>query len=214
MRHLGRFGIMLLVLFSAALARPDENSSLPPVMANDNRTPAGQLKNGALELRLDLSQGRWYPADEGGGYRDVYAFAEEGHALQCPGPLIRVPQGTQIHTTIRNNLSLTAKIYGLHSHPGEPKDTLSLPPGETRELNFFAGEPGAYIYWATTSDETVALRADTETMLSGAFVVDAPGTKTDDHIFVLSMWTKDPAATTVQTCGCDLRRKASRFSGR
>jgi hypothetical protein len=91
MPYLGRFGIMFLVVFSAALARPAENSSLQSVMANDNQTPAGQLKNGVLNLQLDLRQGRWYPEDEGGGYRDVYAFAEVGHTPQISGPLIRVP---------------------------------------------------------------------------------------------------------------------------
>jgi hypothetical protein len=94
MRHPGRFGIVFLVLFSAALARPAKNSPLPLVMANDNQTPAGQLKKGVLELRLELSQGRWYPGDEEDGYGDVYAFAEEGHAPQSSGPLIRVPLGT------------------------------------------------------------------------------------------------------------------------
>lgn len=188
MRHLGRFGIMLLVLFSAALARPAEDSSLPPVMANDNRTPAGQLKNGILELRLEVRAGIWYPEDEGGGHRDVYAFAEEGYAPQSSGPLIRVPEGTQIHATIRNTLPLAAKIYGLHRHPGDAKDALRLAPGETHELRFVAGEPGTYLYWATTSDKTlVELREDAETMLSGAFVVYAPGTKPDDRIFVLGV---------------------------
>jgi hypothetical protein len=32
-------------------------------MANDNRSPAGQLKNGILDLRLGLSSGVWYPED-------------------------------------------------------------------------------------------------------------------------------------------------------
>jgi FtsP/CotA-like multicopper oxidase with cupredoxin domain len=195
MRHVGSLGVMLLVLFSAALARPAEDSSLLPlVMANNNRTPAGQLKNGVLELQLDLRRGRWYPEDEGGGYRDVYAFAEVGHAPQSSGPLIRVPQGTQIHATVRNTLASQAKVYGLHSHPGDAKDALRLAPGETRELQFFVGEPGTYTYWATTSDKTLELRAEAETMLSGAFVVDTPGSKPDDFIFVLGMWTKDPAA--------------------
>ena len=193
MRRLSRFGIMLLVLFSAALARP-EDSPLPLVMANNNRTPAGQLKDGVLELQLDLRRGRWYPEDEGEGYRDIYAFAEVGHAPQSSGPLIRVPQGTEIHATVHNTLPLTAKIYGLHRHPGDAKDALRLAPGETRELQFLAGEPGTYIYWATTSDKTLELRGDAETMLSGAFVVDTPGTKPDDFIFVLGLWTKDPAA--------------------
>ena len=193
MRHLGRLGIIFLILFSASASPGD--SSLPPVMANDNRAPAGQLKNGILELRLELREGVWYPEDESGGHRDVYAFAEAGHVLQSSGPLIRVPQGTEIHATIHNTLPLTAKIYGLHRHPGDPKDALNLASGETRELRFLAGEPGTYVYWGTTSDTTsVELRADAETMLSGAFVVDAPGVGQDDRIFVLGIWTKDPAA--------------------
>jgi manganese oxidase len=193
MRHLGRFGIMLLVLFSAALAKP-EDSPLPLVTANNNRTPAGRLKNGVLELQLDLRRGRWYPEDESTGYRDVYAFAEVDHAPQSSGPLIRVPQGTEIHATVHNTLPLVARIYGLHRHPGDAKDALRLAPGETHELQFPAGEPGTYIYWATTSDKTIELRADAETMLSGAFVVDTSGTKPNDLIFVLGLWTKDPAA--------------------
>lgn len=191
MRHGALLGIAFTVLFCpAALAQTAENSSLGRVVANDNRTSAGQLKDGVLDLRIELSPGVWYPEDEGGGHRDVYAFAEEGHAPQSSGPLIRVPQGTQIHISIRNALPLAAKIYGLHRHPGDPKDAAILAPGETRQLQFLAGEPGTYIYWATTSDKTLELRDDKETLLSGAFLIDPPGAKPDDRIFVIGMWTK------------------------
>jgi FtsP/CotA-like multicopper oxidase with cupredoxin domain len=191
MRHGTRLGIAFLILFClAALAQAAENSSLPRVVANDNRTPAGQLKNGVLDLRLALTAGVWYPEEEGGSHRDVYIFSEEGHAPQCSGPLIRVPQGTQIQISIRNTLPVAAKIYGLHRHPGDPKDAVALAPGETRQLQFLAGEPGTYFYWATTSDKTLELRDDKETLLSGAFLIDPPGAKLDDRIFVLGMWTK------------------------
>jgi hypothetical protein len=123
MRRLRFLVIVCSVLFSTpSFAQNAENSSLPKVAANDNRTPAGQLTNGVLELRLTLNEGRWYPEEETAGHRDVYAFAEEGHAPQSSGPLIRVPQGTQIHLSIHNMLPLAAKIHGLHSHPGDAKD--------------------------------------------------------------------------------------------
>jgi manganese oxidase len=195
MRHLGRFGIMFLFLLSAALASPAEDLPLPLVMANDNRTPAGQLNNGVLELQLELRQGRWYPDNESRGHRDIYAFAEAGHAPQSSGPLIRVPQGTQIHATIRNTLPLAAKIYGLHRHPGDPKGALKLAPGQTQEVQFLAGEAGTYLYWATTSDKPHEQRDDAETMLSGAFIVDAPGMKADDRIFVIGIWNRGTPGT-------------------
>jgi FtsP/CotA-like multicopper oxidase with cupredoxin domain len=159
-------------------------------MANDNRTPAGQLKNGVLNLLLEIRAGVWYPEEEGGGHREVYAFAEEGRAPQSSGPLIRVPQGTQIHATVHNTLPLAAKIYGLHRHSGDQKDTVTLAPSETRELQFLAGEPGTYLYWATTSDKSLEDRDGAETLLSGAFVVDAPEGKPDDQIFVIGTWKK------------------------
>lgn len=190
MRRLGGFAIILVALCPVALARPAENSSLPVVMANDNRTAAGEVKNGVLTVHLELRQGRWYPEDEKGQYRDVYAFAEAGHEPQSSGPLIRVSQGTQIHATIRNTLPVAAKIYGLHRHPGDAKDWSRLAPGEARELQFLAGEAGTYLYWATTSDKSLEQRDGAETLLSGAFVVDAPGTAPDDRVLVIGIWTK------------------------
>jgi FtsP/CotA-like multicopper oxidase with cupredoxin domain len=179
--------------WTVAFAQPLENPSLPTVAANDNRTPAGQLKNNVLRLRLELRAAAWYPEDEGGSQRDVYAFGEQGHAPQSSGPLIRVPQGTQIHATIHNTLAVPATIYGLHTHPGDAKDAVKLSPGEARELQFPAGEPGTYLYWATTSGKSLERRDEAETMLSGAFVVDAPGAKPDDRILVIGIWTKSEA---------------------
>jgi FtsP/CotA-like multicopper oxidase with cupredoxin domain len=177
---------MFFVVLSAVVAFA-ENSLVKP---NDNRTPAGSLKRGVLELQLELRPGRWYPEDEKGPYRDVYAFAEKGQAPQSSGPLIRVPQGTKVHATVRNLLPLAAKIYGLHAHPGDPKEDVTLQPGESRDTQFLAGEPGTYLYWATTSGKSLDQRDEAETLLSGAFIVDTLDAKQNDRIFVLGIWTK------------------------
>jgi FtsP/CotA-like multicopper oxidase with cupredoxin domain len=164
--------------------------ALPVAMANDNRTAAGELKNNILELKLEMQEAIWYAEEEGGGHRDAFVFAESGRAPQTPGPLIRVAQGTEIHASIRNMLPLAAKIYGLHQHPGDAKDSLSVAAGETREVRFVAGEPGTYLYWGTTANHSLENRDQAESLLDGAFIVDAPGAKVDDRVFVLGIWKK------------------------
>lgn len=181
-------GILLLGC-PAVSAQGPESGPLPAIAANDNRTPAGHLQNGILELKLELRHATFYPDAPGGISRDAYAFGEAGGAPQSPGPLIRVPEGTAIHATVHNALPKEAKIYGLHTHPGAPKDCVTLAPGETRELRFAAGQPGTYLYWATTSNSTLDNRVNAETILSGAYVVDPRGAKPDDRIFVISIWT-------------------------
>ena len=146
MWFLTRLGMMFLILPLLAFLQSAENWSPPPLVANENRTPAGQFTNGILNLQLELCNARWYPEDEKAGYRDVYAFAERGRPPESSGPLIRVPRGTLIHATVRNMLPARAKIYGLHSHPGDPNDAVNLAANETRELQFQAGEPGTYMY--------------------------------------------------------------------
>ena len=189
MLRLACIGLAMLVMLPD-LGMHAQTPPLPTVSANDNRTPAGHLKNGILELRLELRQGRWYPEEENGPYRDIYTFAEEGLPAQTPGPLIRAPQGTPVHVTVRNNLPVAAKIFGLHQHPGDPDQALALQPGELRELQFAVGEPGTYLYWATTSNSPIDYREDAESMLGGAFIVDPLGAKPNDRIFVIGVWMK------------------------
>jgi len=186
--------IFLLLYRPLTSAQPPDDLSLPLVVANDNRTPAGQSTNGVLNLQLELRQARWYPEDEKGGYRDVYAFAEQGQPPQSSGPLIRVSQGTIVHVTVRNLLPSLVRIHGLHSRPGNPDDAVNLAPNEIRELQFPAGEPGTYMYWATTSGKPLEGRSGAESMLFGAFVIDPEGAKPDDRIFVLGIWTKNTEA--------------------
>src|SRR5215207_7772127 len=50
--------------------------SLEEVFTNDNRTPAGELRNGILYLSLEARTGNWYPETRDGMPIKVHAFAE------------------------------------------------------------------------------------------------------------------------------------------
>src|SRR5207245_2236789 len=77
------YGAVIRSLLALLLFAPlswAEQTPLPVVVANDNRTPAGNLKDGILNLSLELRQARWYAEAADGVYEDLYAFAEEGHS--------------------------------------------------------------------------------------------------------------------------------------
>src|SRR5579862_1575476 len=78
--------------------------TLSPIATNDNRTAAGELRNGVLTLQLEMRKGSWHPERENGEAIGAYAFGEIGKALQVPGPTIRVPQGTIIDISLHSAL--------------------------------------------------------------------------------------------------------------
>lgn len=172
----------------------------PAIQANSNRAPAGGLEKGVLTLHLELRQGDWYPEADTGPSMKVYAFCEEGKALQVPAPLIRVPEGTEIHVTLHNLLRVTAVVHGLHQHPGDAKAVVEVPPQETRELRFAAGAAGTYQYYASAGGELGdagrPIREDSQ--LAGAFVIDPPGKVASDRIFVLGIWRSGSEAAALR----------------
>ena len=171
------------------LALPPLTVPLPVIRANHNDRPAGSLANGVLTLRLVARDGVWHPEAEDGVGIPVRAFAEEGRALENPGPLIRVPEGTEIRVRVRNAIpGATLVVHGLTTHPDEGADSLVIAPGGERETRFRAGERGTYFYWATTSGVTLPKRRSVDTQLSGALVVDPVGARAPDHVFVIGVW--------------------------
>ena len=161
------------------------------IASNDNRVPAGSLRNGVLELNLEIRKGQWFPEADDGASVMVEAFAEAGKKLSTPGPLIRVAAGTEIYVTLRNTLSgRTAKVFGLETQPSAGETPLVIEPGATRSVRFKAGAPGTYYYWATTTDRTLASRDDVDSQLSGAFVVDPKPRllAANDRVFVMGLW--------------------------
>ncbi len=163
------------------------SSELPIVDANDNRKPAGVLKNDTLKVNFVVQMARWYPEERDGAFAEVAAFSEEGKAPQVPGPLLRVPEGTTIVATMRNALpDSTVWVRGLFSRPAAKPDSVAIAPGETKEFRFIAGSPGTYMYHATPGVVDPEIREREQ--LAGAFVVDSIGARTDDRILVINIW--------------------------
>lgn len=201
--RVGRILCAIVILAASALTCLAQQPASAPaavpisaIQANDNRTPAGRLENGVLTLHLELTSGDWYPEADSGPTMKVNALAEEGKPPQVAGPLVRVPQGTEIHVSFHNLLPAPAVIYGMHQRPGDAKDVVQIPPGEIREVHFLAGQPGTYQYFASAGGEMRNGRPFREdSQMHGAFIVDPPGTVATDRVFVIGVWRSETLPT-------------------
>src|SRR6188768_2823999 len=97
---------LTLALVSSLALAPAPVATAPGaverIAPNDNRIPAGSLARGVLTVRLEAREGVWRPDGESAPSIVVRAFAERGKRLQVPGPLLRVPEGTEIHAFVTN----------------------------------------------------------------------------------------------------------------
>src|ERR1700716_4058790 len=124
----------LVALIGFGHPHPDgrNNPGLPVparVSANDNRRPAGTLRDGRLELKLDIVTAQWFPEADSGPSVMVQAFAEDGRAPEIPGPAIRIPEGAEIHVALHNSLDVEAVVHGLHTRPATTDDVVKVPAG-------------------------------------------------------------------------------------
>jgi FtsP/CotA-like multicopper oxidase with cupredoxin domain len=183
--------ILCLVDTRAAFAAPaPPDDPMPVVRINDNRTPAGTRSATTLTLELRASAGIWRPEGDSGPALTIQAFGEGAGPLQIPAPLIRVPEGTEVVATIRNDLDTPLQVHGLCSRDGSPCPNVDVPPAGERGVRFPAGRAGTYHYWASSAGLPLAFRAVDDTQLSGAFVVDPPGgAAAADRVLVITDWT-------------------------
>jgi manganese oxidase len=188
-RSLRLYSAALPVLVVQALApAPPVGLPLPVARLHDNLIPAGRLDGDRLALELDVVMAAWYPESPSGAAAHVAAFAEGGGDPVVPGPLIRIRQGTLVRVTLRNRLPDTLSVFGLHAHPAPALHPVVLPSGATREIEFTAGEPGTYFYWATAHPQYGLARQGEYSQLNGALVVDAAGGPPPaDRIFLMSI---------------------------
>src|SRR5690606_28047605 len=118
-----------LALMLPGAAPPGRPSAEPPVIqANDNRTPAGRLAGGTLELRLVAQVARRRPAAADRPSTVGAALGADARGPSTPAPPVRNPLGTRTHATARTDLpDSTLVAHGL-SPDG---DSLVVTPGET-----------------------------------------------------------------------------------
>ena len=96
-----------------ALAVTSATSSGPEaIRPNENRHAAGALAGKVLTVKLEAREGVWRPEGDNGRAISVAAWAEEGKPLSNPGPLIRVPVGTEVRATIHNTLAKPLIVSG------------------------------------------------------------------------------------------------------
>lgn len=192
--HVVLTGVSLVVVATPAFAGPD----LPRIVWNDNDRPAGTLAGGVLTLRLELVRGEWrYLGDERPGV-EVLAFREVGRDPENPGPMIRVPLGTEILVTVSNPLDVPLVVHGFANRRVADMDSLVVPAGEERAARFVADVEGTYYYWGTTTrsrlvHEQPDSRLYEDSQLNGALIVDPPGAVAGrDKVMVLSIWFQRP----------------------
>ena len=111
-----------------SMAQPDEQ----PLVANSNQAPAGQWADGRLIVRLEAAMGEWSPEEHDGPSLKVAAFREEGWSLSTPGPLLRVPEGTEIDG-LAIGREAAARAVASYMDPGEPQAALDATADELPE---------------------------------------------------------------------------------
>ena len=172
------------LLTAALLAIPLRSGppahKLPAAVPNPNTLAAGTLRDGVLRLELEAKLAVWYPDGDSLPGIAIETFGERGKRPQVPGPLVRVPAGTEIRASVRN--ALERDTLTLH-FPGA--DSLVIPPGRKRELRARATTPGTFLYRAITSTP-LHRQLQLGGLLAGAVVVDSSGAAVPrDRIFVI-----------------------------
>lgn len=160
----------------------------PRITFNDNHEPAGRIRDGVLSLDLEITEGDWHLLGADQPAAHVYAFAVRGQAPSIPGPLIRVPVGTEIQLTIANTLDTAIVVHGFGERRQDALESARIAAGATREARFVADVAGTFFYWGGTVGQLVSRRPFETSQLAGGLIVDDPAAPTRDNIMMIGTW--------------------------
>ena len=169
----------LLALLGGASSRAE----LEPIGYHDNAVAAGNVHDGVREVAFEIRRGLWQPNGPDRPGTPMMAFAERGAPLRLPGPMIRVALGTRLAITVRNGSDSTIVLRGLSA---DPLDSLVLAPGASGTVRTVADQPGTRFYFGTFPGRTLFDRRVEDGHLAGAIIVDPPGTRWRDDVFVIT----------------------------
>ena len=162
------------------------------VVINQNRVPAGTLAKRVLSLDLDIVEAAWRPEGPEDPVVRILALAERGKAPQVPGPLLRAPVGTTVRLSLRNRSDTALMMSGFRQSVKAGDDTVHVAAGATREITFTLDSVGTFFYWGVLKGLADWRERDwLDSQLTGAFVVDPPGTppgQAKDRIFLVTEW--------------------------
>ena len=162
--------------------------SAPPVAGfNDNRNPAGTRSGGVFRAAFEVNRVEWRPLGDNQS-ETVPAFIEAGKPAALPGPLLRMPVGTLARVAVTNRLDYAIVVHGLSARRTVTQDSLLVPAGATREARFQADVEGTYFYWAAKPGMPFEDRVFNDSQLNGALIVDPPGGRSDDRVFLISQY--------------------------
>jgi FtsP/CotA-like multicopper oxidase with cupredoxin domain len=191
-------GVVLLVVCVTAAAKT-VSFTAPEVRPNPNTTSAGMLHDGVLTVALEARASVWRFSDSHSPMT-VAAFSEQGKAPLMPGPLLRVPVGTQLRLTIRNSLDKPLTFIVPSAVHGAPDrvtsmDSVVIAPNTVDTLSARAAAPGSYVYRGTLPDGASKI-SRIAGVLAGTIVVDSveETAHRTDRLFVI-MATEDSASS-------------------
>lgn len=175
---------------SGRAGSPQSSTSPPVVQANPNTVTAGTLHDGVLTLTLEAKSSLWR-FNDAHSPMTLAAFSALGKSPLMPGPLIRVPVGTEVRLTIRNSLALPLAFTvpaAMHGGPDRitAMDSVIIAPGTIGTLSARATTPGNYVYRGSLPDGATKI-SHIGGALAGAIVVDTTETspRHRDQVFVI-----------------------------
>ena len=186
-------GLACSALVPLALRSAPASSVVRP---NPNTGRAGVLRGSVLTITLEAKISLWHANGATRPPMTIEAFAEPGNQPLMPAPLIRAPQGTQLHLAIRNSLGVPLTAYlpaAVRAGGDSALDSIVVAPGAVGQMTDRLTVPGTYCYRAATPT-AVSRVLHYAGLLAGAIVVDSANApaRPRDRVFVI-MGTGDSA---------------------